>query len=219
MTDPSQLRISDTDRHQVAELLRDAAGEGRIEPDELDERLEAAYTARVYADLVPILSDLPGEAPGPRALVQPATSEAVSFTKSDDPALPAQRYDTSVAVMGGVERKGRWEIGETHNVFTFMASAEIDLREARFTSREVVINANALMAGVEITVNAWTNVIVDGVGIMGGFGQARDRVEPQLDANSPTVRVKGVAVMGGVNVTRRRMPGEKKRVRSKGSST
>ena len=53
------LRISDEDRHQVAEILREAAGEGRIDLDELDERLEATYAARTYADLVPITLDLP----------------------------------------------------------------------------------------------------------------------------------------------------------------
>ena len=57
--DPSQLRISDADRNRVAELLRDAAGEGRLDLDELDERLEATYAAKTYADLVPITVDLP----------------------------------------------------------------------------------------------------------------------------------------------------------------
>ena len=33
--DPAQLRISDADRHQVAEILREAAGEGRLELDEV----------------------------------------------------------------------------------------------------------------------------------------------------------------------------------------
>src|SRR3954454_18871675 len=57
--DPRQLRISDSERHQVAEILREAAGEGRLDMDELDERLEATYAARTYADLVPITLDLP----------------------------------------------------------------------------------------------------------------------------------------------------------------
>ena len=57
--DPTQLRISDADRHQVAEILREAAGEGRLDIDELDQRLEATYAARTYADLVPITLDLP----------------------------------------------------------------------------------------------------------------------------------------------------------------
>ena len=54
-----RLRISDEDRHQVAELLRQAAGEGRIDLDELDERLEATYPAKTYGELVPITVDLP----------------------------------------------------------------------------------------------------------------------------------------------------------------
>jgi hypothetical protein len=37
--DLSRMRISDADRHRVAEVLRQAAGEGRLEFDELDERL------------------------------------------------------------------------------------------------------------------------------------------------------------------------------------
>ena len=57
--DPSQLRISDQDRHQVAEVLREAAGEGRIDLEELDQRLDATFAARTYADLVPITLDLP----------------------------------------------------------------------------------------------------------------------------------------------------------------
>ena len=64
--DPARLRISDQERHQVAEMLREAAGEGRLDLDELDERLEATYAARTYADLVPITLDLPAH---PRAPV------------------------------------------------------------------------------------------------------------------------------------------------------
>ncbi len=57
--DPAHLRVSDEDRHKVAEILREAAGEGRIDLDELDERLGATYAAKTYADLVPITLDLP----------------------------------------------------------------------------------------------------------------------------------------------------------------
>ena len=59
--DPAMMRISDAERHQVAEILRQAAGEGRIDLEELDERLEATYAARTYADLVPITLDLPSQ--------------------------------------------------------------------------------------------------------------------------------------------------------------
>jgi hypothetical protein len=59
------LRIGDADRERVAERLRTAAGEGRLAPEELEERLEAAFAARTEAKLAPLVADLPAE-PGPR---------------------------------------------------------------------------------------------------------------------------------------------------------
>ncbi len=204
VTDPDQLRISDADRHKVAEVLRDAAGEGRLEIDELDERLEATYAAKVYADLVPIVVDLPGnELALPTAAIpvrQPASGSAA-------------RHESSLAIMGGQDRKGVWEVGPTHTAFTLMGGIDIDLREAVFATPEVVITANAVMGGIDVIVNARTKVIVEGIGIMGDFSQARDKVEAELDDTSPVVRVKGVALMAGVTVVRKGMPGTGKGLR------
>jgi hypothetical protein len=57
------LRVSDADRERVADRLRRAAGEGRIAPEELEERLEAAFAARTSADLAPLVADLPSDPP------------------------------------------------------------------------------------------------------------------------------------------------------------
>src|SRR5215218_1736601 len=61
MAPHSSLRASDADRDAVAERLRHAAVEGRLEPDELEERLHAALRARTYGDLRRLLSDLPAK--------------------------------------------------------------------------------------------------------------------------------------------------------------
>ncbi len=58
-----ELRASHEDRDRVVELLRVAAGDGRLTADELDERLEAALTARTQRELVVLTADLPA-APG-----------------------------------------------------------------------------------------------------------------------------------------------------------
>jgi hypothetical protein len=55
----SSLRASDADRDAVAERLRRAAVEGRLEPDELEQRLHAALRARTYGELDRLLADLP----------------------------------------------------------------------------------------------------------------------------------------------------------------
>jgi DUF1707 SHOCT-like domain/2TM domain len=52
-------RVSDAEREAVADRLRAAAGEGRLDAEELDERLTAAYGARTSADLTPLTADLP----------------------------------------------------------------------------------------------------------------------------------------------------------------
>ena len=194
--DPGLMRVSDADRHKVAEVLRHAAGEGRLDIDELDERLEATFAARTYADLVPITADLPvrGEDLAP------------AVSRPTPPALPAARYDTTLSIMGGTSRKGLWEVGRTHTAFAMWAGIDLDLREARFTSAETVIYANAIWAGIDVIVNEHTHVIVDGIGIMGSFEQARDKVAPVLGPDSPVVRVKGFALMAGVTVRRRPMP-------------
>src|SRR5258707_7957238 len=57
-----QLRASHQDRDRVVEILRVAAGDGRLSADELDERLEAALTARTFGELAALTTDLP--APG-----------------------------------------------------------------------------------------------------------------------------------------------------------
>jgi hypothetical protein len=59
MAPHSSLRASDADRDAVAERLRLAAVEGRLEPDELEERLHEALRARTYGDLRRLLTDLP----------------------------------------------------------------------------------------------------------------------------------------------------------------
>jgi hypothetical protein len=196
--DPSRLRISDDDRHKVAEVLRQAAGEGRIDLDELDERLEMTYAAKTYGDLVPITADLP--VAGVQHAVAPVP-------RPQAPLGPATRHESSFSIMGDCTRRGVWQVPEKHNAFTMMGNITLDLREAQLTSHETVIEVYAIMAGVEIVVNPWTRVIVEGVGIMGAFGEARSKVASDIRPDSPVVRVKGLALMAGVDVKRKDLPG------------
>ena len=199
--DPSRLRISDDERHKVAELLRDAAGEGRIDIEELDERLEATYAARTYADLVPITIDLPAH-PQQQPLTPAGGRETLPATAS---------HENSISIMGDCTRKGAWLVPERHNAFALMGGVTLDLREATFAAKVTVIYANAIMAGIDIYVDARTHVIVEGVGIMGAFDQGRDKVPAEVTADSPVVRVKGIALMAGVTVTRKGPPGQLRR--------
>ena len=65
MAEPDSVRASDSDREAVAERLRAALGEGRLDLAEYDERVRAAYAARTLGELAPLTSDLPEPAPVP----------------------------------------------------------------------------------------------------------------------------------------------------------
>lgn len=59
------MRVSDREREEVVETLREHAAEGRLDAEELDERLTAAYAARTRRDLVGLTRDLPDRPPAP----------------------------------------------------------------------------------------------------------------------------------------------------------
>jgi hypothetical protein len=58
------IRASDEDRELVAERLREATGEGRLLPAELEDRLAAALSARTHGQLAVLVSDLPSQGSG-----------------------------------------------------------------------------------------------------------------------------------------------------------
>ncbi len=112
--------------------------------------------------------------------------------------------------MGECARRGVWQVPAKHNAFTMMGSVVLDLREAQFTAPETVIEAYAIMAGIDIFVNPQTRVIVEGFGIMGDFSESRSKVAADLSPDSPVVRIKGMALMAAVNVKRKDLPGTTK---------
>src|SRR6201996_4582402 len=161
--EPQNLRASDADRERVAEVLREAAGDGRLTMDELDERLDAVYAAKTYAELEPITHDLPATGESRTPAARPA------YGGDPDRFGAEPTSHTGVAILGGFSRKGDWVVPKDFNAFMFMGGAEIDLREARFAEREVNIHIVAFLGGCEIIVPEDATVRVTGVGIMGAF--------------------------------------------------
>ncbi len=200
--DPSQLRISDNDRQKVADVLRDAAGEGRIDLEELDERLELTWGAKTYADLVPITADL----------YLPAHPQPAAAPVRRVPSgLPTAAHTSSTAIMSECKRQGVWTVPEHHSAFALMGSVVIDLREAQLSAHHTEINASSVMGEVKIIVPAHMHVVVDGTPIMGEFEMAKDKVTAEVGPDSPTIRVRGMAMMGSVTVQRQPAPGTPKK--------
>jgi hypothetical protein len=199
-----EMRAGDADRERVAQVLRDAAGDGRLTLDELDERLDAVYAAKTYGELAPLTRDLPAAG---------ASAPPVPLGGTDwRPVAGAPSWKVGIGVMSGFNRTGVWNVPRKFTAFAFWGGGKIDLREARFDEGTVTIRALAVMGGFEIIVPDDITVHVKGLGIMGGFDQ---RASGPGVPGSPTVVVKGFAFWGGVGVKRRKRKAHKRKERER----
>ena len=186
----SLLRASDADRDRAASVINNALAEGRLTAEEHSDRLDAVYSAKTHADIVPILDDLPGTG----GAVVPAAAAAVG--------QPSGRGHRLVAVLSGVTRKGRWHPGPEIDVLTVLGGADLDFREAVLPGREIRLNAVSVLGGVDIIVPPEMRVIDSGTAILGGREIAGDSDE-SARPDAPILHITGTCVLGGLEVKRR----------------
>jgi hypothetical protein len=79
---PGDLRAGDADRERVAERLRTALDEGRLNLYEYDDRLREAYAAKTYRELDALLADLPGVTPTSQSQVAKRSEKKLSGGES-----------------------------------------------------------------------------------------------------------------------------------------
>ena len=94
-----EMRAGDEDRQAVADRLKTALDEGRLDLAEYDERLQRTYAAKTYADLDGLLSDLPGTVP-------PQQAQVAAYQPPAVPGRPAESHPSHplawVGPYGGV---------------------------------------------------------------------------------------------------------------------
>ncbi|WP_446462735.1 DUF1707 SHOCT-like domain-containing protein [Streptomyces sp. BRA346] len=186
----AEIRASDADRDRIADILREALAEGRLDPEEHAERIDAVYRAKTRGELEPLVRDVPA---GP--------ARAAAGLPSDAASGPAGDPENLVAVFGGAVRKGRWRPRRRTHAFAVFGGVEIDLTEAVFEQREIVIQAWAVFGGVEIRVPENVTLHGSGSGVFGGVDVAEHEAP---DPDAPVIRVSGFALFGGVEAKPKR---------------
>ncbi|WP_317452740.1 DUF1707 domain-containing protein [Streptomyces sp. CBMA29] len=178
-----RMRASDDERDRTAALLAEAFAAGRLTAEEHAERMEAAYAARTRGELAPLTADLPAPAPG-APLASPAGNEAVR------------------ALFSKVRRSGQWPVPPHTVVRASFGAVVIDLRQAVFTRREVVIQADSFFGKVEVIVPDHAQVYDVGTALFGKRSQ-HGRRSDKSGVDGPVVRITGRSVFGHVRVMRR----------------
>ena len=205
LTQPNRAlaRRAQETRERVIARLSDHFAHDALDVDEFERRVTVAQTSDDPADIEALLADLP-EVGGPIAPVPAVVPTVV-------PALlPAERdRDTLYAIFGGIDRRGTWTVPRRMKIVAIMGGAHLDLRAARFPPGVVELDVTAVMGGIEIVVPPGLAVQMHGSAIMGGFADV-DRAPANPDPDAPLLRVRGLTMMGGVNISMR-LPGESER--------
>jgi len=181
-------RVSDAEREEVAELIRHAAGEGRLTFAELEERLEAAYASKTYGQLVELTADLPG------GLQATPSSQALS-----------RPSPTINAFLSESKRTGNWLASPHQEVNAVLADVTLDYTEAQIPYDEIHLEVKSILADVKIRVPQNAIVHIDGQPILGSVTEQGLSLvaggSPSTD-RPKVFHIRGTAVLGEIKVKR-----------------
>jgi hypothetical protein len=183
-------------REQTVAVLCEHFSKDNLTLEEFERRLDAAHRVQTMPELVALLQDLP---------VIAAPAAPTSATQSSNlPRVATHTRDQQhfVAVMSGVDKRGAWRPAQKTYCYALMGGLQLDFRDALLPPGETEVTIIAVMGGAEIIVPPELVVDCSGIAIMGGFDH-RDELHPR-DPNAPVLKVNGVALMGGVEITVRK---------------
>ena len=201
--DRALVRRTQEIRDRVIARLSDHFAHDALDVDEFERRVTVAQTAEDPGQIEALLGDLPDLAGGAAAV--PAGVPTVVTALG-----PHERdRDTLYAIFGGIDRRGTWTVPRRMKIVAVFGGANLDLREARFPPGVVELDVTAVMGGINIVVPPGLAVQMHGSAIMGGFADI-NRAPANPDPDTPLLRVRGLTMMGGVNVDMR-LPGESER--------
>ena len=144
----AEMRASHEDRDLIVDQLRVAAGDGRIDGDELDQRIEAAMSARTYGELDKLTKDLPASA-----------QQAGVVRRSE-----AEASQNITISHGNTAKRGAWLVPRQLNVTVRHGNVVLDFTEAVFSgAREVEVVLDVRHANLRFLVPAGTVLDTSGL--------------------------------------------------------
>jgi class 3 adenylate cyclase len=172
---PAELRASHADRDRVVEVLKAAAADGRLTSDDLDQRLEAALTARTVVELDPLVADL------------------TTGTAAEVPALA--RIECGA---GSARRDGAWVVPRRLEIHVGSGSVQLDFRQAVIGAPELEIDARIASGSLKLITRP--GIVVDANDVTVNSGSVKVTPPSAPDARVELrVRVAGRVGSGSVS--------------------
>jgi len=178
-------RAADADREAVAERLRIAAGEGRLDLEELDDRLGQAYGARTYGQLRALVADLP--------------AQPVSLPRPD--ALPEPETLVLKTTAPNIKQSGRWTVPQRITAESTAGIITINFTQASCAHREVAVEAVTQTGWIRLILPPGWAARIDPSST--NTSHIHNRAAETADPGAPTLIVTGHPVMGYIRIKQR----------------
>ena len=202
-------------RQATIDRLCERFAEDRLSMRDFERRLDLAHRATTTRQLAALVAGFPATTPRQTGSDPAAATAARSVLPANvvsPERVPSRQF--LAGVLGASTRGGAWIAPREMYAVALMGGVELDFREAAFGPGVTEVTVFALWGGVDIVVPPGLQVECSGAGILGGFERTPDELADasaaSLDPGSPVLRVNGVALMGGVDVSTR-LPGERER--------
>jgi hypothetical protein len=122
---------------------------------------------------------------------------AVTRQVPDGPGADASSQLHGFAMLGGAEHQSNSGDFRGGDASAILGACKLDLRQASIKSGEAVLDTFALWGGIEIIVPPEWGVVLQGTPILGSY---EDKTRPPQQPNGPRLVIKGVVLMGGVEI-------------------
>jgi hypothetical protein len=179
---PVPILASDAERERSVELLRNAAGEGRLTLEEFSRRVGLAYAARTDQELASLARDLP--------------DAAASVT-------PAAVSEQHRAFCSHLVRTGPWSLPQRSSWRSIFGTIDLDLRQARLAGPETALEVYNLFGTVTVIVPDGVEVAVRGGGLFASQKIESPEQAPVAGGPRLTIETRGP---GGTLYVRTRSP-------------
>ncbi|MEV6482332.1 DUF1707 domain-containing protein [Streptomyces sp. NPDC051576] len=153
LTSTTGLRASHADRDRVVDVLTGAAGDGRLTAEELDERVEAALTARTLGELAVLTADLP---------------------------VTAETGAVEVKDVGRIEQRGSstrrgdgWVVPRRLEIVSHLGDVTLDFTQAVITQDTLRIDLDMQLGKLRLIIGP--GVVVDTDSLVTGYGKVKTR--------------------------------------------
>jgi hypothetical protein len=164
-TSSPELRASHADRDRVVDVLRIAAGDGRLTAEELDERLEAALTARTMGEVAVLTADLP---------------TALEGGAVDGPAVQAKEVVRIEQEGASARRDADWMVPRQMEIHSKWGEVTLDFTDAVITYDTLRIVLD--MRGGALRLVTRPGVVVDTDSLVTKYTQVKTRRAAASDA-------------------------------------